>query len=171
MNLTVPNMSGIYRILCYMNHRGYIGSTKDMMERRSKHENYLRGNKHPNTELQEDFNRYGEDSFIFQVVEVVEEKELAEKEVRWQMRENNGYNCYVGGRALGTRIEPQMETGTRASNGSLRRIVWLRSPDGIAWVFPSIYSAAKKLCVKDRRIQEVANGYNRSLKGWTSIQQ
>lgn len=139
-----------------------------MMERRSKHENELRGNRHPNAELQADFNRYGEDAFIFQVVEVAGEKELAEKEVWWQMREKNGYNCYVGGRALGARKEPEKQMGIAASNGSLRRIVWLKSPEGVLWVFPSIYSAAKKLGVKDKRIQEVANGYYRSLKGWTN---
>jgi hypothetical protein len=151
-----------------MNHRSYVGSTKDMMERKSKHENELRGNRHPNEGLQADFNLYGEDAFLFQVVEVVKYKELVWKEIYWTNLEKNAYNKFVGGRADLEKREATKELGVAASNGSLRRMVWLRSPDGLLWVFPSIYSAAKKVGVKDKRIQEVANGYYRSLKGWTN---
>jgi len=139
-----------------------------MMERKSKHENELRGGRHCNQEMQEDFKRYGEEAFIFQVVEVVEEKELGDREVYWQTKEKNGYNEFLGGRSLCPRGDKSKETGVAASNGSLRRVVWLKSPEGLLWVFPSIYSAAKKIGVKDKRIQEVANGYYRSLKGWTN---
>lgn len=62
--------SGVYKILCKANNKFYIGSSKDLYKRWREHLYNLRKNKHINIHLQRSFNKYGEDSFNFEVVEL-----------------------------------------------------------------------------------------------------
>lgn len=62
--------SGVYKILCKANNKFYIGSSKNLHKRWQSHLYSLRKNKHINVHLQRSFNKYGEESFIFEVVEL-----------------------------------------------------------------------------------------------------
>lgn len=91
-------MSGIYKITNTCNGKFYIGSSVNFTIRKSEHFRDLRNNKHPNRHLQKAFNKYGEESFKFEVIEYVEDKNnLLEREQYWIDRlnvcdRNIGYN-------------------------------------------------------------------------------
>jgi group I intron endonuclease len=63
-----PKLIGIYKITCCKSKKVYIGSSKDVFIRLNSHcIGLLKGNHH-NSEMQNDFNKYGLFSFSFQVV-------------------------------------------------------------------------------------------------------
>lgn len=58
----------------------YIGQTKDFKTRKRQHFRKLNTNKHFNLHLQFAFNKYGENNFIFEIIEVVNVKFLDDRE-------------------------------------------------------------------------------------------
>lgn len=73
-------VSGIYCIENITNHKTYIGSSKNIYQRLLKHFALLRYNKHQNAHLQNAWNKYGENSFRWFILELCDSKELTEKE-------------------------------------------------------------------------------------------
>lgn len=59
----------VYKIENKENGKKYIGSSENIRKRFIAHLSALRNNKHPNKELQKDWNEYGEESFKFEVLE------------------------------------------------------------------------------------------------------
>jgi hypothetical protein len=56
----------------------------------------MRGKRHPNPKLQKAWNRHGEKSFIFEVLEVVEDlARLAEREQAWVNQLRPDLNLYL----------------------------------------------------------------------------
>lgn len=94
--------SGIYCIKNDINNKVYVGKAKKLENRWEQHKNKLLDNKHDNIYLQEDFNKYGIESFTFSVLEYVPEqsnldKILFAKEKHWGEKLNArnrkyGYN-------------------------------------------------------------------------------
>jgi group I intron endonuclease len=66
--------SGIYRITNKVNNKIYIGSAYNLSNRLSTHKYTLKNNKHKNPHLQSAWNLYGEEEFIFEILEIVEDK-------------------------------------------------------------------------------------------------
>jgi group I intron endonuclease len=67
-------MIGIYRIRCISNGKQYIGSTSVSFETRwAKHRAFLTRGNHPCRHLQNAWNKYGSEQFVFEVVEEVED--------------------------------------------------------------------------------------------------
>lgn len=65
-------MTGIYSIFNIVNNKWYIGSTvKSFDFRKTQHFSDLRLNRHKNVHLQRSFNKYGENSFIFIILETI----------------------------------------------------------------------------------------------------
>lgn len=62
-------MTGIYKITFIGTERVYIGSSFKLKTRRSTHLTELRANRHHSIKLQNAYNKYGEDNFIFEVLE------------------------------------------------------------------------------------------------------
>jgi len=63
-------MACIYKIENIVNKHLYVGSTSfSLQKRKSEHLCLLRGNKHKNLHLQNSYNKYGEEFFIFQEIE------------------------------------------------------------------------------------------------------
>ncbi|MBS4539797.1 GIY-YIG nuclease family protein [Clostridium sp. D2Q-11] len=58
----------VYSIANISSNKIYIGSTVNYKKRIQKHLSLLRRDKHINKQLQEDFNKYGEDNFIFDIL-------------------------------------------------------------------------------------------------------
>lgn len=96
--------AGIYRILHRQSGKSYVGSAIDMQRRWQGHRRALRRRQHHCAALQEDWNRYGERSFDFTVVEEIPHTESAiEMENQLRIREEhwidhfnshrNGYNA------------------------------------------------------------------------------
>ena len=68
---------GIYKITNINNGKYYIGSSININRRWHEHKRNLNKNKHNNIHLQKSWNKYGEASFLFEIIELVEnEKDL-----------------------------------------------------------------------------------------------
>ena len=74
--------SGIYYITNTQTGMLYIGSSSRLKKREREHFGRLKNNNHCNSHLQSAYNKYGEDSFVFIVVEKVPQKKLVEAEQR-----------------------------------------------------------------------------------------
>lgn len=95
-------ISGIYKIENKINHKVYIGQSKDLHERKLGHLCGLRNGNHPNKHLQASVNKYGINNFSFTVIEKCDEDKLNDREVYWiakydSMNNLKGYNRESGG--------------------------------------------------------------------------
>lgn len=61
--------SGIYKITNSVNGKFYIGSSADIDYRWDEHKQYLNGGYHINPKLQNAWNFYGSDKFLFEIIE------------------------------------------------------------------------------------------------------
>ena len=71
----MENNCGVYHIRNVLNGKRYIGSSVDLKKRKYQHFNNLQKNKHHSQHLQSAYNKYGEENFIFEVLEYLEVKE------------------------------------------------------------------------------------------------
>ena len=88
---------GIYKIENLIDKKIYIGSSVNLRNREYKHFWMLNKNKHDNQHLQNSFNKFGENSFKFEILEECDEQSLIERENHYinQNKSNNqefGYN-------------------------------------------------------------------------------
>lgn len=103
VNLEVMKLNkncGIYLILNKINGKGYVGLSSQLKERKKQHFRKLSKNIHYNDHLQNAFNKYGEDSFRFLILEYCSEDSLPIAEQEWIKMLNtyqNGYNLTLGG--------------------------------------------------------------------------
>lgn len=88
--------SGIYKIINKINGKYYIGSSKDIEHRWVDHIRELRKNNHHNDYLQHAWNKYGESSFDFIILEYVEKNQLLIIEQKYltelKTQQNECYN-------------------------------------------------------------------------------
>lgn len=68
--------AGIYKITNRQNGRVYYGSALNLGVRFWHHKNGLLKQKHANQFLQHDYNKCGSDVFVFEVIEVIQDKDL-----------------------------------------------------------------------------------------------
>ncbi len=89
------NRTGIYIIKNIINNKFYIGSCSTQLHKRLNHHiNSLQRNDHKNTHLQNAFNKYGEDNFIIEILEICDENILAREQFYLDKFDaiNKGYN-------------------------------------------------------------------------------
>jgi group I intron endonuclease len=88
----------IYTIINIKNNKVYVGSTiREFYERRNSHKNSLIKGTHVNSHLQRAFNKYGEDNFIFEILEECDIQYCRTQEQYWinmlnVTNRNFGYN-------------------------------------------------------------------------------
>lgn len=90
-------MCGIYKIENKLNHKVYIGQSKNIKRRIMEHKRRLNNNKHQNRHLQYSWNKYGEDNFDFSIIVLCDIKYLNEMESYWinyykSLNQKYGYN-------------------------------------------------------------------------------
>lgn len=83
-------LSGIYKITNTLNNKVYVGSSKDIYGRWVQHKNKLNQNKHHNRYLQFAWNKYGEENFVFKIIELCGEESLFVNEQKWYDYYNSG---------------------------------------------------------------------------------
>jgi len=80
----MSKICGIYKILNSINKKCYIGSSKDIKKRWKSHLSDLKHGTHPNSKLQNSWEKYSQDVFEFSIIEVVEDvKYLINREQFW----------------------------------------------------------------------------------------
>lgn len=91
----------IYRIVCTVNGKVYVGQSIHPKKRKREHFEALRRGDHPNIHLQNAYNKHGESRFYFEVIEKdILSEAIDEREVCWISYYNsfkNGYNRSEGG--------------------------------------------------------------------------
>lgn len=154
-------ISGIYKIINSINNKIYIGSSKNIKNRFRQHLFLLRHNKHFNSHLQSAYNKYGEASFVFEIIEECKTNIIDSREEYWIKALNSnisgiGYNmrieCHTnkGKKRTPEQIERHRQTqiGKKQSaetierrkqsmlankvNGKIRKIGWKLSQEVIA---------------------------------------
>lgn len=113
-------IGGIYKIVNKINNKIYIGSAVHLSRRWAYHRFTMRRNKSCCRILQKAWNKYGEDNFIFEIIEIVIDKnKLLEREQFYLdvfKPYEIGYNiCKIAGSNLGLKRSP--ESCKRISDG------------------------------------------------------
>jgi group I intron endonuclease len=122
--------SGVYQIRNLINNKVYIGSSKNIKSRRRDHLYYLRHGQH-NRYLQQDWNKYGENNFIFEVLLECSDdrKTLLAEEQKLLDKIKPEYNIFIIAYSPGDRpagIPTGTEYGAKTWTG-------LVSPDGVEY--------------------------------------
>lgn len=82
-----------YSIKCTENNKTYVGRTVSLRNRLRQHRNALKIGTHQNKGLQEDYNRFGADSFVFKIETVSRYRTDSEEEY---MRKYRSYDPRYG---------------------------------------------------------------------------
>ncbi len=93
----------IYKIICIVNNKCYIGQTIDYEKRRKEHIYELNKNIHSNAHLQNAWNKYGQENFTFEIIDycyIFEDKAIRDQEYNWKVfynvwDRNYGYNIAI----------------------------------------------------------------------------
>lgn len=118
--------SGIYKITQINTGKLYIGLSTDIYARRANHMAYLKSGRHPNSELQNDVNKYGLKSIKFDALELVPstDREILLDRERFWVEKYGVENCYNSPRFMNSnRINPIAYSrikNLQSSNGELR---------------------------------------------------
>lgn len=102
MLLLSNRISCIYKITNKANGKVYIGQTINYKKRSKEHFSTLRKGVHRNQYLQFSFDKYGEDNFAIEILEVCPHEKLDELEIHYMneydsLNKSVGYNMLTGG--------------------------------------------------------------------------
>lgn len=102
MSTTPPQASGVYQIRCITTGKVYVGSAVNVYQRWSHHQRVLNRGRHKNKHLQAAWSKHGEDSFVFEVLEISDRSTLLVREQVWMDRLKSrdkkcGFNIFDAG--------------------------------------------------------------------------
>lgn len=162
--------AGIYKITCNRNGKIYVGSSVNLYRRwLSRHVPDLRKNKHCNKHLQAAWNKYGEHSFSFELLEACNKEDLICKEQFWIDSLNAcdkkiGYNlARVAGSTLGV---PQTQKCKDALLKAKCKTYTVRNPAGYETKITNLYKFCKDHDLTSTAMCRVAAGKARHHKKW-----
>src|SRR5690348_11848083 len=89
---TLPNTAGVYAIRNTENNKIYIGSSTNIRARAKAHVKALAGKSHHAIALQRAWNKYGAESFVFEVLEECEPTQTFTREQFWLDSKEWHYN-------------------------------------------------------------------------------
>ena len=87
------NNSGVYKITCIDNDHFYYGSSINLEARFKNHIGRLKSGSHRNSRLQRIFNKYGESSLIFEVVQYCDPSFVLDAEQEYLDQYNHHVDC------------------------------------------------------------------------------
>lgn len=89
-------VSGVYRILNTKNNKCYIGQSLDIERRLDQHYRALNSlsHRHHSEDFQKDWDKYGENAFKAEILELCPESKLEEREKYWIAFYNSGEDGY-----------------------------------------------------------------------------
>jgi hypothetical protein len=159
-SLPPPHASGVYKIRCIPTGKVYVGSAVNLRQRWYAHRSLLRKGHHQNRHLQHAWDKHGEESFEFTVLEFAEKADLLRLEQVWIDRTH----CVDGN--IGFNICPTAEALV-----GLNIQVWdgFIDPDGNQVLITNLHDFCRKNELHVRSMQDLASGKGRikSYKGWT----
>ena len=133
-------ISGVYAIVNKINGKKYIGSSVNIAQRWRQHVHLLRKNRHHSSHLQSAWNKYGESSFKFVVLERADKENLAFVEQKYLDQSFPEYNNNrTANSVLGFRFSEEakklmsiIHTGFRQTESSKKKMsnIWAGKPRG-----------------------------------------
>lgn len=96
-----PKIQGVYCIRNVVTNMNYIGSARNLRERIRHHQWMLRNDRHENSRLQNAYNKYGNNSFYFIVLDMWSDYPLLDVEQHFI----DGFSSYIKG--VGYNILPK----------------------------------------------------------------
>jgi group I intron endonuclease len=119
-------VAGIYWIKNLINGKIYVGSTICFKKRFREHKKYLKEKAHKNLHLQNAWNKYGEENFIFEVLEKLENNdELIKREQFFIDKLNPEYNiCKIAGNCLGVKRTEETKNKYSGENHYFTKLNW-----------------------------------------------
>jgi predicted GIY-YIG superfamily endonuclease len=158
-NETLPNLSGIYAIVCFANNKFYIGSCINFHARMIRHRSYLKRNKHHSLKFQNSFNKYGIDNFKLIWLESLNEN-LKEKEEVYI----NYFNSFEKGLNASLKcVEPKnfklsQEAINKVIENRSKAVVCLDLEGNYLTTYKSIVEAAKTIKDQSTNISSCCKG-------------
>ena len=135
-NVWKNDYSGIYKIENLVNGKIYIGQSKQIRQRWTEHKKELRHNRHRNEYLQRAWNKYGEENFKHEVLELCPEEDLDDMECYYiklydSFNNSKGYNLTSGGKrrkeySASTREKLRIN-GTGSNNPNSKKVICLET--------------------------------------------
>lgn len=150
---------GIYQIKNLINNKVYIGSSINVLERKYKHFWMLSNNIHDNEHLQNSYNKYGYENFIFETVESCDESELILKENFYILNKksndsNFGYNLALVNdfrrNKYNESVKIKLSKHNLLKNGNFLSFKLISLKDGFTMVYDDLVTATNYL---------IENGY------------
>lgn len=168
----ILGVAGIYRITCLSTDKFYIGSSQNCRARTTSHLHDLRHNMHSNPKLQRAFNKYGENQFIFEIVEQCTINKLIKREQFYVDRLNPFFNirreCVATQRGV-KRSKALLNKLQKYRNLEKKPIIQIDKQSlKIIKEWESITSCSKKLDIRISNLVKACKkiGYHRTLKGF-----
>jgi group I intron endonuclease len=168
--------SGVYQIKNTINGKYYIGSTINIAARWRSHINHLNKNQHHSIKLQNAWNKYGADAFVFEIIEEIISPLNSNKEYilsREQyyldaMLVNYSYNiCKIAGSTLGKKhseITKKKLSGEGAPSVKLNTKQVIEILELAVFQNLSNITIAKKYNINPQSVANILKG-----RSWTNI--
>ena len=119
-----PNEPGIYKCTCMSNGLVYVGQAQSLSSRKYQHISRLKNHRHGNQHLQRAWDKYGEENFVWEVLEVCSPNMLDAREIFWIEELDSfkhGFNNTAGGGGL---RGFQQTDETKAKHATAARALW-----------------------------------------------
>lgn len=155
-------MTGIYKITCTGNNKMYIGQSLAIKRRWNDHQKALKKGCHYNKYLQRAYNKYGEESFVYEILELCNKEKLNERERFYISLFNSfkdGFNCDFGGSDISGEANPMYGMSGTNSPRYIDQVIQLDASGAIVGVYDSANLAAKA-------VEGQAGHINDCLQSW-----
>ena len=95
--MNINTNRGIYKITNVINGMIYIGSSVELKKRITQHKSDLRNNRHHSPRLQNSFNKYGKENFVFEIIEELDcDRETLREVEQHYLDKYNSYDRNTG---------------------------------------------------------------------------
>lgn len=93
-NKELSGKSGVYQIRNLINGKIYIGSSKNLLARKTQHFSDLKHGRHENPHLQHAYDKYKKDNFMFEIIEFCDTGDRIKIEQYWVNKFYRTRQCY-----------------------------------------------------------------------------
>jgi len=193
-----PNVPGIYRITCTITGKCYIGSAVNLRQRRKTHFGSLQRGEHHNPKLQAAWKKYGYESFVFDILELVMIPDLLTAREQHYLDAlkpfgERGFNLDpIAGSSLGVKYsqencehisiakrgkpntnrgrkhDPEYCAQNRLAHAFQMRTLIVTDPNGVEYTVHGVKAFCKERGLNCTLLIRVANGVRPFHKGWTA---
>lgn len=165
---------GIYKIECLTNGKVYIGQAETFAIRFRSHKNALKAGRHTNVNLQRSWNKYGEVSFVFSVIEQIHDIHTLDiREQHWIdafIQIGRVFNtCKVAGCTRGLIMGKQARINRSLAGRTDKKSYVFISPSGERIKSDNLADFCRTHSLDYRSIQKMTKGRGSiTFKGWTT---